>query len=81
MSYDPIMWDWASTLGHRQTCLNKARLAVEIATPIIGAQAWEEGKDAGLNGGWDNPYEDRLMTPAEVEEWRKTCPHPEALGS
>lgn len=21
------------------------------------AEAWEQGKDAGLNGGWDNPYE------------------------
>lgn len=20
-------------------------------------EAWEEGKAAGLNGGWDNPYE------------------------
>jgi hypothetical protein len=27
-----------------------------------------------------NPYRERKMTPEEIEEWRKTCPYPEALG-
>ena len=27
------------------------------STSSLMAEAWEAGKDAGLNGGWDNPYE------------------------
>lgn len=48
-------------------------------------EAWEEGLIAGVShfgqmSAPPNPYADRKMTPAEVEEWRKTCPYPEALG-
>lgn len=34
--------------GLEELCNEKLRKAL--------AEAWEEGKDAGLNGGWDNPY-------------------------
>ena len=32
--------------------------------------------------GWNEepPADRRQLTPAEIEEWRRTCPHPEALG-
>lgn len=56
----------------------------EYAEALQGARklAWDEGWDAAA--GWpqveENPYAERKMTPAEIEEWRKTCPYPEALG-
>lgn len=51
--------------------------------------AWEASGE-GFNGEFPdpgepfdaepNPYRERKMTPAEIEEWRRTCPYPEALG-
>lgn len=35
------------------------RATLEAAAPHMLSEAWEEGKEAGLNGGWDNPYEVR----------------------
>lgn len=49
-------------------------------------EAWEEGTIVGVMHFGQmqaplNPYAERKMTPAEIEEWRKTCPYPEDLGA
>lgn len=36
--------------------LATTRTALEAAAPHLLAEAWDEGLDAGLNGGWNNPY-------------------------
>lgn len=86
MAYDPMMWDWAGTIGHRQTCINQARLALTAAAPYVSieqpesfAQSLSRKSMEAMEQQWRDE-QPRKLTPTEIEEWRNTCPYPEALG-